>query len=121
MHRHNDWPASMFAQSVHRGVVIACVDACCHTSTQQTVVVLDPASLQTSEAGEARMPCWRQQGLILKSLPPYSPACNLIEILWRPITYRWIPFSASQCLNAVIEALENILSHVGSKYQITFA
>ena len=94
MHRHNDWPASMFAQSVHRGVVIACVDACCHTSTQQTVVVLDPASLQTSEAGEARMPCWRQQGLILKSLPPYSPACNLIEILWRPITYRWIPFSA---------------------------
>jgi hypothetical protein len=37
------------------------------------------------------------------------------------IQYDWLPFSAYQCLNAMIEALENILSNVGSKYQITFA
>jgi hypothetical protein len=43
------------------------------------------------------------------------------KFLWRRIKYSWLPFSAYQCLDALIEALENILSHVGSEYQITFA
>jgi len=46
---------------------------------------------------------------------------NLIAILWRRIKYTWWPFSAYACLNALSEALETILSHVGSEYQITFA
>jgi transposase len=54
-------------------------------------------------------------------LSPYSPELNLIEILWRRIKYTWLPFSAYTCLNALSEALETILSQVGSKYQITFA
>ena len=111
----------MFEQSVHSGVVIACCEAFCQTSTKKTVVVLDNASIHTSEAFEERLPFWKKHGLILKYLPPYSPELNLIEILWRHIKYRWLPFSAYQCLNALIEALENILSNVGSKYQITFA
>jgi len=53
-------------------------------------------------------------------LSSYSPELNLIEILWRHIKYRLLSFSAYQWLNVLIEALENILSHVGSKYQITF-
>ena len=121
MHRHNDGHTSMCEQSVHSGVVIACVDAFCQTITKKTVVVLDNASIHTSEEFEERLPFWKKQGLILKYLPPYSPELNLIEILWRHIKYRWLPFSAYQCLNALIEALENILSNVGSKYQITFA
>jgi transposase len=121
MHRHNDLHTYMFAQSVHSGVVIACFDAFCQTITQKTVVVLDNASIHTSEECEERIPVWKKQGWILNYLPPYSPELNLIAILGRHIKYRWLPFSASQCLNALIEALENILSNVGSKYQITFA
>lgn len=121
MNRHNDLHTSMFEQSVHSGVVIACFDACCQTITKKTVVVRDNASIHTSEECEERIPVWKKQGLILKYLPPYSPELNLIEILWRHIQYRWLPFSAYQCLKALIEALENILSNVGSKYQITFA
>jgi transposase len=121
MNRHNGLHTYMFEQSVHSGVVIACFDAFCHTITKKTVVVLDNASIHTSEEFEERLPYWKKQGLILKYLPPYSPELNLIEILWRHIKYRWLPFSAYQCLNALSEALENILSNVGSKYQITFA
>lgn len=121
MNRHNDLHPFMFAESIHTGVVIACFDAFCHTITQKTVVVLDNASIHTSEALEDRIPYWKKQGLILKYLPPYSPELNLIEILWRRIKYTWLPFSAYECLNALSEALEDILSHVGSKYQITFA
>jgi transposase len=121
MNRHNDLHPFMFEEAIHTGVVIACFDAFCHTITKKTVVVIDNASIHTSEEFEDRIPYWKKQGLLLKYLPPYSPELNLIEILWRRIKYTWLPFSAYACLNALSEALEDILSGVGSEYQITFA
>ena len=121
MNRHNDLHTYMFEQSIHTGVVIACFDAFCHTLTQKTVVVVDNASIHRSEEFEDRRPYWKKHGLIIKYLSPYSPELNLIEILWRRIKYTWLPFAAYECLNALSEALETILSHVGSEYQITFA
>jgi len=121
MNRHNDLHPLMFEESLHPGVVIACFDAFCHTITKKTVVVIDHASIHTSEECEDRSPYWKKQGLILKYLPPYSPELNLIEILWRRIKYTWLPFSAYTCLTALSEALAAILSGVGSEYQITFA
>jgi transposase len=121
MNRQNDLHPFLFEDSIHTGVVIACFDAFCQTITQKTVVVIDNASIHTSEDFEDRIPYWKKKGLIIKYLPPYSPELNLIEILWRRIKYTWLPFSAYACLNALSEALETILSHVGSEYQITFA
>jgi transposase len=121
MNRKNDLHAYMFEQSIHTGVVGACFEAFCHTLTKKTVIVVDNASIHTRDDFADRLPYWKKQGLIVKYLSPYSPELNLIEILWRRIKYPWLPFSAYECLNALIEALEDILSHVGSKYQITFA
>lgn len=121
MNRNNDLHSYMFEQSIHTGVVIGCFDAFCRTITKKTVVVMDNASIHRSEDFEDRIPYWEKQGLSVKYVPPYSPELNLIEILWRRIQYTWLPFSAYACLNAFIEALENILSQVGSEYQITFA
>jgi hypothetical protein len=45
---------------------------------------------------------------------------NRIEILWRKIKYDWLPFSAYTSFAALKEALLDIFSKVGSKYQITF-
>ena len=121
MNRHNDLHPFMFEGSIHTGVVIACFDAFGQTITKKTVVVIDNASIHTSDEFQDRIPDWQKQGLSIKYLPPYSPELNLIEILWRRIKYHWLPFSAYVCLNALSEALEAILSHVGSEYQITFA
>jgi transposase len=121
MNRHNDLPAFRFEASIHTGSVSACFAAFCHTITKKTVVVVDTASLPTREAFEDRIPYGKKQGWVIKYLRPYSPELNLIESLWRRITYPWLPFSAYECLNAVREALEAILSQVGSEYQITFA
>jgi hypothetical protein len=121
MKRQNDLQPWMFAGSRHTGVVIACVDAFCHTLTKKTVVGIDHASLQTRAALADKLPDWRKKGLIVQYLPPYAPELNLLESLWRRIQYTWLPFSASECLNAFSEALATILSHVGSEYQITFA
>ncbi|MGH3100672.1 MAG: IS630 family transposase [Thermoleophilia bacterium] len=121
MHRQNDLHPFMFEGAIHTGVVIACFDAFCQTLTKKTVVVIDNASIHTSEEFADKLPSWKKKGLIIKYLPPYSPEVNLIEILWRRIKYTWLPFSAYECLNALREALETILSQVGSEYQITFA
>jgi transposase len=121
MNRHNDLHPFMFEEAIHTGVVIACFDAFCRTITKKTVVVLDNASIHTSDEFADRIPYWKKQGLVIKYLPPSSPELNLIELLWRRIKYTWLPFSAYACLNALSEALEAILSHVGSEYQITFA
>jgi transposase len=121
MNRNNDLHSFMFEHSIHTGVVIACFDAFCQTITKKTVVVVDNASIHTSEEFVERIPYWKQHGLIVKYLPPYSPELNLIEILWRRIKYAWLPFSAYACFNALSEALADILRQVGSEYQITFA
>jgi transposase len=62
MHRHNDLHSYMFEHSIPTGVVIACFDAFCPTITQKTVVIMDNASIHTSEAFEHRMPYWKKQG-----------------------------------------------------------
>src|SRR5204862_7237302 len=96
----------IFAQSVHTSVVIACFEEFSKTLKKKTVVVMDNASVHTSEEFEECLPHWKKKGLIIKYLTPYSPALNLIEILWRNINYTWRPFSAYQCLNALRDALE---------------
>jgi len=121
MNRQNDLHPFLFEQSVDTSVVIACFEAFSKTLKKKTVVVMENASVHTSEAFEECLPQWKKQGLIIKYLPPYSPELNLIEILWRNIKYTWLPFSAYQCLNALGDALEHILKNFGSKYQITFA
>jgi transposase len=121
LNRHNDLHTYMFEQSIHTGVVVACFDAFCRTITKKTVVVVDNASIHRSEEFADRMPYWKKHGLIIKYLSAYSPELHLREILWRRIKYAWLPFSAYTCLNALSEALETILSQVGSEYQITFA
>jgi transposase len=55
------------------------------------------------------------------SLPPYSPELNLIEILWRFIKYKWLPFSAYLTFETLVEEVEKVLKNVGSEWFINFS
>jgi transposase len=121
MNRTNDLHPYMFEQSINTSVVIACLNDFCKTIKKKTIVVMDNSSIHTSEEFEEQIPLWKKQGLLIKYLIPYAPELNLIEILWRHIKYLWLPFSAYQGMEALREALEQILKDFGSKYQITFA
>jgi len=46
---------------------------------KKTVVVMDNASIHTSEEFEECLPQWKKKGLIIKYLTPYSPELNLID------------------------------------------
>ena len=121
MNRKNDLHPSMFEQSINTSVVVACLNDFCKNITKKTIVVMDNSSIHRSEEFEEYIPLWKKKGLMIKYLIPYAPELNLIEILWRHIKYFWLPFSAYQCMEALREALEQILRDFGSKYQITFA
>jgi transposase len=85
-----------------------------------TLVILDNAPIHQSEAVTQCVERWLAKGVGVHFLPPYCPELNRIEILWRKIKYDWLPFSAYTSFAALKEALLDIFSSVGSKYQITF-
>ncbi len=49
-----------------------------------------------------------------------SPELNLIEIWWRFMKYYWLPFSAYASFQCLSEAVEEILTRIGTDYTINF-
>jgi transposase len=121
LNRNNQFDAYTFVGSITAAVVIAVLDQFSQTRQQRTVVVLDRASIHTSQAVDAMRAEWAERQLEIFWLPAYSPQLNLIEILWRLIKYQWLEFSAYKDWNSLVEAVENILKEGGKKYVINFA
>ena len=96
-------------------IVIACFDSFCEIISNKTIVVNDNASIHTSDQFQENIPKWKEQGLFLKFLPPYSPELNKIEILWKYIKYFWLAFKAYSSFINLVRHVENILRDVGSQ------
>lgn len=126
VNRALDFHPAIIKGSPNSEIVIACMNQFCaeirsrDKTKGKTIVVMDNNPTHRSKKFREQIPHWRQQGLYVAFLPPYSPELNLIEILWRFIKYKWIPFKAyldeSSLVNELIEVLENI----GTKYRISF-
>ena len=112
---------TVFRGAIDAVVVIDCFDAFSRLLEKATWVVIDNAPVHLSEAFEAEIERWAKRGLHIYFLPSYCPELNLIEHLWRKIKYEWLPLSAFESNKAFAQALDNVLSQVGSKYQITFS
>ena len=83
MNKQQELEAYTFEGTVDSYVVIGCFDQFCETMQGPTVVVMDNASIHTSEAFQEEIPKWEKKGLSIFYLPEYSPELHLIEILWR--------------------------------------
>ena len=102
-------------------VIICCIEEFIETITKPAVVILDNASIHTAKIVQAKHEEWKQQGLTLYFIPPYSPELNLIERLWLELKYRWLDHpSYFQSLNELRTALDETLAMIGKKYLITF-
>lgn len=117
----NQFQSFTFKCSIDSDVVVTCFDAFSETITKKTVVIIDNAPTHTSCKFNDNTKKWEEKGLYIKYLPPYSPQLNIIEVLWRFIKYLWLPLSAYRSFKHLVEAVENILKDVGSKYRINFA
>lgn len=100
--------------------LIDCLDQFCKTINKRTIIVLDNAPIHRSKIFKSKIRQWKEQDLFIFFLSPYSPELNKIEILWRFIKYKWLPFDAFLNFNNLKERLNHILDNFGLKYIINF-
>ena len=111
----------VFEGTIDSQLISACFNEFCKTLTKPTWVVIDNAPVPTRDAFAEQRVEGKAKGLFIKYLPPYAPELNRIEILWRFIRYRWLPFTVYGSYEKLQEAVEEILANFGEKYYITFA
>jgi transposase len=121
MNRAHQLDPYVFTGSITSTVVITCIDEFCKTCQKLTVIVMDQASIHTSELFQAKKAEWEAQQVTIFALPAYSPELNLIEILWRFMKYEWIEFSAYESWQSLNEYLDKVLKGFGKDYVINFA
>jgi transposase len=121
MNRNNDLSAYVFERSITSAVILACIDDFARQSTKTTVIVMDKASIHTSQMIQEKFEQWKNQQVEIFQLPPYSPQLNLIEILWRFMKYEWIELNAYETWESLVSYVEKVLREFGSKYVINFA
>jgi len=120
MNKRHELDAYTFEGTVDSEVVIGCFDQFCEAIQGPTVVVMDNASIHTSEAFQEEIPTWEKKGLSIFYLPEYSPELNLIEILWRFMKYEWIEFWAYTSFAHLVQYVEEVIKNFGEKYKINF-
>jgi transposase len=120
MKRDNQLESYISTQTITSEVVIACIDAFFPAPERRTVIVVDQASIHTSNAIEDKLEEWKERQIEIFNLPSYSPELNLIEILWRFIKYEWIEISAYKCWQSLVDYIEKVLKEFGETYSINF-
>jgi transposase len=118
---NNQFYAFAFQGPIDSPPVIHCFDLFRQQQQKPALVVVDNAPSHTREDFEEERDRWQKNDLHVKFLPPYCPELNLIELLWRKITYEWLPLDAYQNFKTLTASLFAVLKGIGSKYRITFA
>jgi transposase len=120
MNRNNHLEAYVSSQTINSDVIITCIDAFFPTVDKPTVIVVDQSSIHTSDSIFNKIEEWKERGITIFELPPYSPQLNLIEILWRFIKYKWIDIDAYSSWETFVASVEKILREFGKSYVINF-
>ncbi|MBF0343345.1 MAG: IS630 family transposase [Nitrospirae bacterium] len=120
MNVNNDLTAYTVEDVVNSDLVIACINDFCKDLKKETVIVIDNASPHTSKSFKKNIPKWKEKGLEIFYLPPYSPKLNLIEILWKFMKYEWINFSAYKSWKHLVDYIDDVLNNFGQEYIINY-
>jgi transposase len=110
----------VFEGSINSEIVVACFDDFNKKLSKKTVILIDNASIHTSNLFKDNIKKWKENNLIIYNIPPYSPELNKIEILWKKIKYEWMDFSAYESFSNLKKSLNNILANIGQEYHINF-
>lgn len=88
----------------------------------KATIILDNAPTHTSNKFQDNIEEWKEKGLTLYFIPPYSPELNRIEILWRFMKYHWIKIKDYASTNSLEKYIDTILCSygVGQTYEINF-
>ncbi len=118
---NSNFIAYQFPGTVTSEVPVAVMDAFAQQITGTNVVVIDNAPVHRSHDFQSRIGGWKEQGLHLYFLPPYSPELNLIEIVWRQIKQHWLSLAAYTSPKHLWNELSAVLKKVGREYRLNFS
>ncbi len=121
MNTKNEIYYESYETNTNNDKVIKFLDRFSETIKIRTVILLDQASIHTSDKIMERLEYWKEKNLELFWLPAYSPKLNLIEILWKFMKYEWIEISAYDNHKNLKEYINKTLKLFGSEYVINFA
>lgn len=121
MNRNLELDYQIYSGKIDSEIVINFLDKFSDNLAKTTVVVMDQASIHTSDALIEKLAEWKQKKLEIFWLPTYSPKLNLIEILWKFIKYEWIEIDAYESWKALMNYLKKVLDNLGKEYVINFA
>ena len=120
VNRECSFTSLVFEGSITSAVVVASIDHFITTLQRSTTLIIDNASIHTSNEFKENIEDWKKQGLTIVPIAPYSPELNIIEIVWRKIKYEWMPFSAYESFQKLKESLFEILANIGKSHVIEF-
>lgn len=120
MNRRNELFYEIYSENINSKIVIDFLDNFSQNLTTPTVIVLDQASIHTSDSLLEKLEEWSQKNLRFFWLPTYSPKQNLIEILWKFIKYEWIEIHAYENWTSLLNYLKKVLNNFGKEYVINF-
>jgi transposase len=121
MNRRNELYYEICSDKIDSEFVINFLDKFSETLSKTTVVVMDQASIHTSDIMIEKLAEWESKKLHIFWLPTYSPKQNLIEILWKFVKYEWIEIEAYKNWNSLLAYLKKVLDRFGKEYVINFA
>jgi len=121
MNVRNELYYEQYEKSVNSEMVISCIDRFSENLEKKTVLLMDQASIHTSDKMMEKIEEWEKKNLEIFWLPAYSPKLNLIEILWRFIKYEWVEVSAYDNHRSLRNYLKKVLDNFGTEYVINFA
>jgi transposase len=111
----------VFEDTITSAVVVECFNWYANKIEKPTTVIIDNASIHTSDEFNSNIKDWEEKGLTIYRLPTYSPELNIIEIVWRKIKYDWLPFDAYKSYADLKRELFDVLANIGISYNIEFS
>lgn len=89
--------------------------------SKRTVVVLDNAGVHTARKVKELINVWRNRGMYLFFLPPYSPQLNIIEMLWREMKQGWIRPTDYNTIDDLFYSVNRICADIGQNLFLNFS
>lgn len=121
VNRDCEFNSFVFEGTITSAVVVACFDWFADQIKKPTTLIIDNASIHTSDEFNSNIEDWGKKGLTIYHLPTYSPELNIIEMIWRKIKYDWLPFEAYKSFADLKRELFDVLADIGISYKMAFS
>ncbi|TWU01007.1 IS630 family transposase [Stieleria varia] len=104
--------------NVSTWTVTSVIDHFISTLTRPATIVIDNASVHTSEEFRRQELVWQQRNVEFFRIPPYSPELNRIERFWEKLKYELMPVQAWETFDDMLECATACIANIGTVFHM---